>query len=207
MSGFSIKAKAEIEKIDIDKGKGDESKTVTKLRIHVDSVPTRILCGPMGIEDPEELERMFHKEQAIDAERNGRALGLKSVASSESYKERHSLKVGHLRPVRVEKISGIKFRPHGHGNSEVWFVATIKQMPKGCNDIIAENLHHEIPIELEHDADLGLKGGGRSEPQQTDLSAGATPITKGKRGPKPGGKAKPAKATKRATKKSAKKAA
>lgn len=209
---FELKGKAQILDLKLARGASDDSKVTLKIKLQVPDVPVSSLAGPFGVEDPKELEHALFKDASVDADRNSRFLGLKVIRSKEKYKERHRLTIARQRKLRCS-VGTIEATPRAFGQRDVSCVVTISQPPQGYIDRLAENMHAQVDIDLEHDAELPLAGGGRADkpgPVQGTLATEPTPITKGKRGPKPGGKNKPAKAakaTKRASKKPAKKAA
>lgn len=207
---FNLSGKALLNSITINRGTGDESDVKIQLKVDIENVSSSVLAGPFGAETPEELERAFARDEASDVERAPRFLGIKALESNTKYEEKHELKIARQRPIPVKSVTKITAQYRGRKLWDVSCQVNISSPPQGLVELLAERLHLEVPIELTQFAELDLQGGGRNDkPKQGDLvdAAGATPITKGKRGPKPGGKAKPAKATKRATKKSAKKAA
>lgn len=201
---FNLKGKAQILDLKLARGASDDSKVTLKIKLQVPDVPVASLSAPFGVEDPRELEQALFKDASVDADRNSRFLGLKVIRSKEKYKERHRLTIARQRKIRCS-VGNIEATPRAFGQCDVTCVATISQPPQGYIDRLAENMHADVDIDLEHDAELPLADGGRNDnpaPAQGKLAPEPTPIKKGQRVRK-AGKAKPAKATKKSAKKAA----
>lgn len=203
---FNLSGKALLNSITINRGTGDESDVKVQLKIDMENVPSSVLAGPFGAEDPAELDRAFARDESSDIERAPRFLGVKAIESTTKYEEKHELKIAKQRPIPVKSVSKITAQYRGRKLWDVSCQVNIASPPQGLVEMLAERLHLEVPIELTQFAELPLEGGGRNDkPQQGQLAPEATPITKPSRARK---SAKKAATKKRAGKgKSAKKAA
>lgn len=151
---FNVSGAALVKKIDPRKGTSDDSHVSIAVKLRVEDVPAANITAALGAESAEDVETALFKPASVDADRNTRFLGLKSIACEASWEGKHTIKFFGLREVRVAKVGTIQIRPRGYCKCDVTFVVVIDQPPQGYLEQLSESINKALRVDLTHDKEL-----------------------------------------------------
>ena len=159
---FEHKGKAELVHINVRKGTGEDSQATVDLKLKVEGLPLTTAATALGVENPDELKRAFFHSVAEDAQESARFLGLKSITTGAKWEGKHGITLSGFRRLRAHSVSKVELIPRAAGKFDGVMQVTVQEPPAGFLDLLSAQLNSIIPINLEHDAELALEGGGGS---------------------------------------------
>jgi hypothetical protein len=185
---FNPKGKAEFKHINIRKGTADDATVSVDIKLFLEGQSSDVAASALGVETGKEVEHAFHRSISEDSDRNPRFFGMKSIDCDAKWEGKHAITIQGFKRIRAHSVGKVSLVPQPNGKFGVEFSVMIQQPPQGYVENLAEHLNSTLTVELIHDAELELKGGGTPDkPTTGDLLPGKPKAARDIRSGKPKG--------------------